>query len=652
MHFVGKKTTSRSEITDLEWGNTPSPHSRSYAKPTVILLLCLFVFQPLVYRVVYPRARSISASGPSESSPYGHFPKPGDPFKFIPCTRTTIPPSWDDPEPEKSWTALFDPKPENWSWGNATTSAGSSLDSHDPYAGRGIYLCGYLDAPLDHHNASDIRIVRLAVTKFQVSGLARLDSRQFSGSSEASKPGSKSERTIVLEPGGPGGSGTHETWVRGEKITQRMSGGRFDVLGWDPRGVNTSSPSASCFPEDVYRDRWSLYTAQYRAASPSPLTQLRIADAMNNATFYACWERLGDFGRFATTTHAARDMDRIRDALGEEELTGYMMSYGTGIAQLYANMFPERVGRLVLDGSVYFKDYMKLGAMGWSAIADTVDLWRDGFLAECVRAGPEHCALAEPKEDDGTAVTVPDLEARMNKLIQSLTTEPIPAYLESAGPMLITYSKFVGALYPSLYMPSTWPATARMLRELESGNSTAAAMRLFSFKFNAEGLHDRPFSSELLYLTMCADAHETLDTAGDLLWWDSLWSNFTARSWLNGDLWFTTAFSCRHFSTHWKDLKTYHGGLNSSFKNPLLLLSTTYDPATPLNNSMRLLADMGTNARLVVHHGYGHTTFFDKSNCTDAIGKAFILNGTLPDAQVSNCLANEKPYTRKQHQWW
>ena len=373
---------------------------------------------------------------------------------------------------------------------------------------------------------------------------------------------------------------------------------------------------------------------------------------MNSATFLAYWERLRDFGRFFTTTHAARDMDRIRDALGEEELTGYVMSYGTGMAQLYANMFPERVGSLVLDGSVYFRDCMMLGAMVWAAIADTTDLWRDGSLTECIRAGPEHCALAEPKEDHGRAVMVPELEARMDKLIQSLVIEPIPAYLESAGPMLITYSTFVGALYPSLYMPSTWSATARMLRELESGNSTAAALRLFSFKWNSEGLHRRPFSSELLYLTMCADVHETLDTAGDLLWWDSLWSNFTTRSWLNGNFWFTTAFPCRHFNTHWKDLETYHGSLNNSFKNPLLLLSTTYDPATPLNNSKKLLADMGTNARLVVHHGYGHTTFFDKSNCTDAIAKAFILNGTVPDARVSDCFANEKPYTRKQDKWW
>lgn len=641
-----------SKPPDPERQHPPSAHAQLHTNSIVIFLLCFVVFQLLIHQGNSPTVPIVPANDPSESSLYGHFPKAGDPFKFIPCTKTTIPPSLEDSEPENSWAALFDPHPENWSWGNVTADRGSTVGSDDPYAGRGIYLCGFLDTPLDHLNASDDRVARLAVTKFQVSGLAHLNSQQLFNPSPTSTRGTKSERTIVLEPGGPGSSGTLEARLRGEKITQRMSGGRFDVLGWDPRGVNISLPSASCFPKDAYRDRWSLYTNQYREASPFPIAQLKVADAMNNATFHACWRRLGDFGRFLTTTHAARDMDRIRDALGEEEITGYMMSYGTGIAQIYANLYPERVGRLVLDGSVYFRDYMKLGAMGWAAIADTTDVWRDGFLRECIRAGPEHCALARPQEDDGRAVTVPELAARMNKLVQSLIIEPVPAYLESAGPMLITYSKFIGALYPSLYLPSTWPETASMLRDLESGNSTAAALLLFSFKWNSEGMLDRPFSSELLYLAMCADAHDTLDNAGDLEWWDNLWSNFTTRSWLNGNFWFTTAFPCRHFNTYWKDPDTYHGRLNNSFKNPLLLLASTYDPATPLNNSERLLADMGTNARLVVHHGYGHTTFVDNSDCTDAIARAFTLNGTLPDAQVSECFANEKPYTRKGDQWW
>jgi hypothetical protein len=87
----------------------------------------------------------------------------------------------------------------------------------------------------------------------------------------------------------------------------------------------------------------------------------------------------------------------------------------------------------------------------------------------------------------------------------------------------------------------------------------------------------------------------------------------------------------------------YRGDLNHTLKNPVLLIAETYDPATPLRNGRRLLQEMGTNARLIVHHGYGHSSR-DTSACTERIAKAYILNGTLPDEQETDCYADEKPY--------
>lgn len=75
----------------------------------------------------------------------------------------------------------------------------------------------------------------------------------------------------------------------------------------------------------------------------------------------------------------------------------------------------------------------------------------------------------------------------------------------------------------------------------------------------------------------------------------------------------------------------------------MLLIAETYDPATPLRNGRRLLAEMGKNARLIAHHGYGHSSR-DRSNCTDSIAQAYLLNGTLPEDQETACYANEKPY--------
>ena len=136
----------------------------------------------------------------SWTSPYGQFPLPNDPFHFIPCTSRSILPSLDDLSPEKTWGRLFDPNPEHWSWGKSQSNK-TAQDHENPYLGRGIFLCGYIDLPLDYTNKSESRIVRLAVTKFQVSGLALIDSVSCNSSA-----GKKSARTIVIEPGGPGGS--------------------------------------------------------------------------------------------------------------------------------------------------------------------------------------------------------------------------------------------------------------------------------------------------------------------------------------------------------------------------------------------------------------------------------------------------------------
>ncbi|KAI5860588.1 Alpha/Beta hydrolase protein [Durotheca rogersii] len=576
--------------------------------------------------------------------PYGRFPLPDDPFRFVPCTNATLPPPLDDAHPERSWARLFDPDPEHWSWGKTTTTRDARA-GHDPYAERGIYLCGYLDVPLDYTNQSDLRIVRLAVTKYQVSGLARV--HPVVGTRSRLPAGSKSERTIVIEPGGPGGSGTSYAWRAAEDITKRLSDGKFDVLGWDPRGVNTTSPSVACYPHDADRDRWSMLTGQYREVSGSLDGQLELADAMNDAIFRACWERHGDLGRFVGTAFVARDMEEIRKALGEDELTGYLVSYGTGIGQTWANMFPHSVGRVILDGTEYVRDHRLLGGFGWTALDNATDAWHDGFLGECLKAGPEHCALSQPRGPN--PVTLEGLEDRMHTLVSSLIQRPIVGYVESSGPAIVTYSALVAAIYGALYNAQSWPALAQMLFELEGGNSTLASAFLDRTTWEYDPAlpslpFRRPSTDELGYLVICADSYDAPLPSDGLVWWQSLWANMTGQAWISGNSRFFNVFPCRHFQTYWpRPAEVYRGDLNHTLRNPVLLIAETYDPATPLRNGRRLAAEMGRNARLIVHHGYGHSSR-DKSACTDAAARAFILEGTLPEDPETACYADEKPY--------
>lgn len=561
-------------------------------------------------------------------SPYGPFPRENDPFHFIPCTNTSIPPPLTDPTPEQSWASLFNPIPDHWSWGGT---------------GQGIYLCGYLDLPLDYLNASDHRIVRIAVTKFQVAGLARKQDLDLS-------PGIadefKSERTIIIEPGGPGGSGNTFLWETAEETTMRFSDGKFDVLGWDPRGVNLSLPSAACYPQDSHRDRWSLFTMQYLEESRSP--QPYILDAMNNATLFACQQRLGDFGRFISTASVARDLDEIRKALGEEDVSGYFVSYGTGIGQTYVNMFPDRAGRLILDGTEYVKDHRLLGGFGWTALDNTTDAWDDGFLGECIKAGPEACALATPPPGKTGEITLDDLKFRMSNLLDSLRYGPRSAYTESGGPSLITYSALIeGVLYPAMYRPKIWPSIAQMLYELEAGNTTLAANFLdqsWSDQTKQLSPPHPPSSTELDMLVICADSYDAPMPEG-LDWWTELWKNMTDQSWIAGNSRFFAVFPCRHFNTYWEaPAEVYRGDLNHTLKTPALLIASTYDPATPLRNGRRLLNEMGPNARLIVHNAYGHSSRRDSSDCTDRLAKDYILHGILPEQSEVQCYANGKPY--------
>ncbi|KAK8070786.1 hypothetical protein PG997_010989 [Apiospora hydei] len=549
-------------------------------------------------------AASLNRTIPSASSP----------------ARARASPALDDPNPDTSWAKLFDPNPDHWNWGNRTASSTSASERNsDPYAGRGIYMCGYLDVPLDYTNKSDPRIAR---------GWPK-----------------KTERTIVINPGGPGGSGTEYAWRAAEDITERLSGGRYDVLGWDPRGVNTSQPAVSCFPHDADRDRWALAMLKHRVAAVSNKMQLDLMDAFNAARFRACWERHGDLGRFVSTAFVARDVEEIRKALGEEELTGFMVSYGTGIGQTYANMFPNSVGRLILDGTEYVRDHRLAGGFGWTALDNVTDAWHDGFLGECLKAGPEHCALAKGAE--GKSLTLFELDVWVRDILGDLISYPLPAYTEKSGASLVMYSEVVAAIYQSLYNPHSWKALAQMLYELGHGNTTLAgefleALWEYDPTLPCATTSKKPSSEELTLMVVCSDAYD--DKERSLEWWNNQWKIMTKQSWIAGDSRFFV-FACQHYTTYWpKPAEVYRGDLNNTLKNPVLLVAETYDPATPLRNGRRLLGEMGENARLIAHHGYGHSSGRDRSACTDAHLKTYILDGTLPEDQETDCYADEKPY--------
>jgi len=256
--------------------------------------------------------------------------------------------------------------------------------------------------------------------------------------------------------------------------------------------------------------------------------------------------------------------------------------------------------------------------------------------------------LAKPY--NGKAVTLADLDKRMESLVKSLIDRPIIGYTKSNGPTVITYSALVGTLYSTMYNAKSWPGIAHMLADLEAGNSTLAAQIVERLSWehdpsNPPPLTKRPSTDELGKIVICTDQYDAPQPKEGITWYDSLWANMTQKSWIAGNSRFMNIFPCRNFNKYWpQPAEVYRGDLNVSLRNPVLLIAETYDPATPLRNARRLLQEMGTrNARLIAHHGYGHSST-DKSSCTDAIARAYILEGKLPDEPETACYADEKPY--------
>ncbi|CAD6888629.1 unnamed protein product [Tilletia controversa] len=510
------------------------------------------------------------------------------------------------------------------------------------------WKCGYLDVPLDYTNHSDSRTARIALVMYQ-----------------AGK--TKSNRTIVLNPGGPGGSGSGTAWYLGEQHSHDFSNGTMDILGFDPRGVNMSTPNAACHKHDVFRDRWSTLARQFTDTSANGdrnlsvgENHLRVTDIYFQAMWKACEEKNGDLGRFLTTAFVARDVDAIRDALGEDEITAIVYSYGTNLMQTYSAMFPHRVGRVVLDGVQYSRLTRSPFDWGRSTNGNGTASFYKGFLTECIKAGPETCELAKI---NGTVQTLDSVKDHIHDLLASLRVLPRPATHPEQGAGLVTYESVVSNIFSSTYSPGSWTKVAKMLKQLLEGNNTLA---LESHTWEYDPLEQQPqrdgkgevewkgvkapesTSSELVYQVICGDSYDAPKEPWSS--WMAYYHDARIRSWLWPGNFFPIIFSCRTYqNSYGPPAEVYRGNYTSKLKNPLLLIAGTFDPVTPIPNARMVQKEWGTeNTRLVIHHGYGHTSFKDPSECTNEIIRDVILSGKWPgEGEERECMADRKPFDAK-----
>ena len=465
--------------------------------------------------------------------------------------------------------------------------------------------CTSLTVPMDHFNATN----NLPDNKAFTIPLVRLRSRNPTPAT----------RNLLLNPGGPGGSGTGIVHKRGALLADIVGDG-FHLVGFDPRGVNGSTPRATCYP-----------TADARRALSGVRAKRVVEDsgelwAWTQGFVQACAETMGEHGAYINTPQTAADMNSILDALGQEGLYYWGFSYGTLLGQTYATMFPDRAERVIVDGVAnQFDWYEEL--LDAEMVTDT-DRVLEGFVEECVKAGEADCALA------GLAGSKEELLNVVVKGIAKLEDEPVGVYVNNTVfGVLDDWAVLENGVFPALYKPASWRELAANLASLFAGNATAAFLAYGRDEAWADlgdalkfvGINDGTSGSA----KWPADRVQLVD---QLL----PYFNLTIFGRIQFDYYFSKqAWTVPHTHTFVpkKNVKTAH---------PLLLLSTTYDPVCPLV-SAKSAKKVFEGSQIVEVKGYGHCTMALPSLCVAHHVRNFLYDGKLPEEHVQ-CEADGKPY--------
>jgi pimeloyl-ACP methyl ester carboxylesterase len=429
---------------------------------------------------------------------------------------------------------------------------------------------------------------------------------------------------VFVNPGGPGGSGV-EMVLGGFGVTlANLLGGRFDVVGFDPRGVGRSDP-IQCFDTMDDRDAYfaPLPVFPYRRDQERPFfDQMRSLSGV-------CLGRDQPITSHMSTADVVRDLDLLRQAVGDERLTFLGFSYGSYIGNTYANMFPGKVRALVIDGVLD----PRLWSSGWQVTSDRVATAREfeEFLRLCDEAGPD-CALGAP---GGSG-------KRFEALAQALLKAP----LVFPDGFAYSYDFLVANAASAMYAPEFWGgpdgygAFFGSLADAVLGAPTALE-RAAEIRGAILARLDAASPKRLVYDNFL-DAYygnQCADTQ-----YPSFFPAFTViGAWARegsffGPYWWWGNAGCANWPV---SPDRYAGPWVTRTSAPVLVVGNLFDGVTEYAGavaSSRLLQ----NSRLLTYAGWGHTAFL-RSECVTGHVLAYLSDGTLP-LKGTVCPANPNPF--------
>ena len=420
--------------------------------------------------------------------------------------------------------------------------------------------------------------------------------------------------SLLVNPGGPGASGVDFVANSVGNAVDASVAERYDIVGFDPRGVGASS-AVDCYG-DAALDGY-LY-----GISPGAIGSDGWIDAQTKvakAFIRACEKNTGPLLAHIDTTSVARDLDLERAALGESKINYLGYSYGTYLGTIYAGLFPNRVGRMVLDGAE--DPWLDNGPANTAHRIDTsqeVAFEKElrAYLAACLAGkstaiGTGTCAFASSA----------DVDEGMNAVARLLTTVGEHPIRNTDGRMLGS-ATLATAIYGDLYDPSQWSNLNTLFASVQHGDAGTAFVSSDSYNDRSTDgtYHDNSVEAGLAIncledggndnrSAMRRDAAELKKDAPVLGIYDA-YNGITCAEWPYGPVAFP-------------DPVTAHGAA------PILIVGSTGDPATPYAQAKGLAKQLSSGV-LVTFHGDGHTAYNKGVHCIDAVVDAYLLAGTVP----------------------
>ena len=427
---------------------------------------------------------------------------------------------------------------------------------------------------------------------------AEPDGEQIGLSVIMARAGGTPEGTILFNPGGPGGSGYSIVKENLEAVTTDRLREDFNILGFDPRGVGRSEPVTCLTDEEM---------DAARAESFDPATEEGLAAARASAEELAakCEQNTGELLGHVDTVSAARDMDILRAVAGDAQLNYLGFSYGTFLGATYAELFPERVGRLVLDGG-----------LDPSASNEEVTLGQAAAFEKAIRTYVADCQTGSscplPGDVDAGVAAIQDLFAKIDA-----------SPMVSADGRTVTASMFVSGFILPLYNDENWPLLTQALdRALDGDPSIMLYLADLSADRNENGEYESnstvAFNAiNCLDYPMVTDLEQMRRDAAELEQASPTLGRYLAYGGLTCAAWPYEATGQPH-------------EIAAAGAAPILVVGTTGDPATPYEWS-QALAEQLESGVLLTWEGEGHTAYGRGSDCVaDAVDEYF-LTGTVPD---------------------